>query len=56
VKVRALGNSGNHKIAELPPGLAGKLGDDYESIAQALPDIDKQLELVRTYTNAWRQG
>lgn len=56
VKVREFGASGNRKIAVLPPGLAGKLGDDYETILQTVPDIDKQLEQVRTYSSAWRQG
>jgi putative nucleotidyltransferase with HDIG domain len=56
VKVHNFGNSGNHKIAELPPGLAGSLGADYESIALSVPDIDKQLEQVRTYASAWRQA
>jgi putative nucleotidyltransferase with HDIG domain len=55
VKVRAFGNSGNHKIAALPPGLGGALGGDYESIVAALPDIDKQLEQVRGYAGAWRK-
>jgi putative nucleotidyltransferase with HDIG domain len=56
VKVRAFGNSGNHMVAALPPGLADRLGSDYEGIAHALPEIDRQLELVRTYSSAWRQA
>jgi putative nucleotidyltransferase with HDIG domain len=54
VKFREFGASGNPKIAALPPGLAGNFGGDYESIVAALPDIDRQLEQVRTYAGAWR--
>jgi putative nucleotidyltransferase with HDIG domain len=54
VKFREFGASGNPRIAPLPAGLAAKLGGDYESIVAALPDIDKQLEQVRTYAGAWR--
>ncbi len=52
VKVLAFGHSGNGKIVPLPPGLAGKLGDSYEAIATALPNIDKHLQQVRGYAGA----
>jgi putative nucleotidyltransferase with HDIG domain len=56
VKVLAFGDSGNKWVTALPAGLAGTLGDDYESIARSLPDIARQLELVRSYAAAGGQG
>ncbi len=56
VKVRGFGHSGNHQIAALPPGLASALGESYDAIVLALPDLEKQLDQVRTYANAWSKG
>jgi putative nucleotidyltransferase with HDIG domain len=53
VKVLEFGASGNPKIAELPPGLGGKLGGDYASIAGALPDLENTLDQVRSYAGEW---
>lgn len=55
VKTRAFGASGNGLVAPLPPGLATSLGEDYESIAQALPNLDKVFDQVRAYAGAMKQ-
>jgi putative nucleotidyltransferase with HDIG domain len=51
MKTIAFGHSGNPAIDALPATLGGSLGNDYESIALALPGLEEQLKLVRHYAS-----
>jgi putative nucleotidyltransferase with HDIG domain len=55
VKVLEFGASGNPKIDDLPPGMGGKLGGDYASIAAALAGVEGTLNQVRSYAGEWRK-
>jgi len=55
VKYCKLGHAGSMVVEPLPMGLAGRLGPDYDAVVVALPDLERQFELVRGYVSTWKR-
>ncbi len=49
VRHQGIGFAGNPVVAACPPGLAGALGDDWQSIADALPELTHIFNEARSF-------